>query len=456
MRNQQSIKLFLVLIICTFYIFSFSHFGAFAYDSIMSKDNRFEEGTTIGTTDVAGKLESETLQLIQEQLVSWKANSSVLLKFKEKEQMVDLNLFQFRMDETVNSAKNGQKNLIVVDMDQGELEDIIYAVAIDLSSSNLDMDNLSSDLLLNARMLEVGQLELRLEDYLIDSADEVVVLHESTLEAAASNELNTFIEKASTIEIKPQSQFSFLKFLEDLDMEKLTSKTMNLIATGIYDAILPSNFSIIERHISGDLPSYAKLGFEASVNQDKNLDLVFSNPNEATFSLQFKAAGGKLTVSLIGHSFLNEYKVLKKDETKFKPKEIIQFNPQLKPTDKKLKQEGTEGLLVKVVREVYDDKGALLRTEPISEDFYPPIHRILLQGLIVDKGQSGSSNSNSNSSGSSADEDQTDQDEDGSSPSGDDNSDDEETGNEDSSNDQSGEDNDEDDNLWGKPNEQPK
>ena len=53
--------------------------------------------------------------------------------------------------------------------------------------------------------------------------------------------------------------------------------------------ILPTNFSIIERNISEELPDYAELGFEAKVNPEKNKDLVFSNGNESSYKIHNKS-----------------------------------------------------------------------------------------------------------------------------------------------------------------------
>jgi len=52
------------------------------------------------------------------------------------------------------------------------------------------------------------------------------------------------------------------------------AELLNVIATGIYQAVLPSNFSIVERNIGSSLPNYANLGFEAKVNPRNNTDFI--------------------------------------------------------------------------------------------------------------------------------------------------------------------------------------
>ena len=70
-RNKQSIKLFLILILCSVYIFSFSHFGAFAYDTFFNKNGSFDEGTMIGNVDISGQTKPEASTLLNEKWTNW-------------------------------------------------------------------------------------------------------------------------------------------------------------------------------------------------------------------------------------------------------------------------------------------------------------------------------------------------------------------------------------------------
>ena len=176
------------------------------------------------------------------------------------------------------------------------------------------------------------------------------------------------------------SQHSLLQHLEELGLQQLSPGVLNGIATGMYQVILPTNFSILERNISEELPSYAELGYEAKVNAEKNMDFIFSNGNESSYSIQIKAEDHQLAFSLKGPSFIQQYKVLTKEEQIFEPKMVVQFNPKLSPSQKIVEEEGKEGQMVKVVRETYSEQGELVQKENISEDFYPPVHRVEVRG----------------------------------------------------------------------------
>lgn len=438
MRNQQVLKLFLVLILSITYIFSFSHFGALAYDSVMNRSDQFAEGTMIGSISVAGKTSNEAGQLTDEQLTNWLNNTTISLKFKEKSETIDLGLFTFDVEKTVSKAKHGQANPVVVELES--LEETLFSLSPSLTASTVHLDELKSKVLQSALMLEAGSYEIRLEEFLAGQGNESTTIAESIIQSEfLEEELESFVGKS--IEIGATSQFSLLEFVEE-EIGQVSPLSLSKIATAIYDVILPTNFDIIERHISNELPSYASLGFEAKADIDLKNDLVFSNPNEFSFFIDFEKKNDSIYVYLNGPELLNKYVIIPEDKETFKPKIIRQFNPQLGPTEIKVKVEGKEGQIIKIYREHRDEKGAVLKKELIAEDFYPPTHQVEVQGLIVKEGDSSSITPETENGGETGDSAPTE-----------DNKDPEGTDQKDASN-QPDKDTEED--LWGKDNEIPK
>lgn len=438
MRNQQVLKLFLVLILSITYIFSFSHFGALAYDSVMNRSDQFAEGTMIGSISVAGKTSNEAGQLTDEQLTNWLNNTTISLKFKEKSETIDLSLFTFDVEKTVSKAKHGQANPVVVELES--LEEALFSLSPSLTASTVHLDELKSKVLQSALMLEAGSYEIRLEEFLAGQGNESTTIAESIIQSEfVEEELESFVGKS--IEIGATSQFSLLEFVEE-EIGQVSPLSLSKIATAIYDVILPTNFDIIERHISNELPSYASLGFEAKADIDLKNDLVFSNPNEFSFFIDFEKKNDSIYVYLNGPELLNKYVIIPEDKETFKPKIIRQFNPQLGPTEIKVKVEGKEGQIIKIYREHRDEKGAVLKKELIAEDFYPPTHQVEVQGLIVKEGDSSSITPETENGRETGDSDPT---EDNENPEG--------TDQKDASN-QPDKDTEED--LWGKDNEIPK
>lgn len=385
MRNQQVLKLFLVLVVCVTYIFSFSHFGALAYDSVMNRNDKFSEGTMIGSVSIAEKSQNEAMQLLDEKLTSWLNGTTITLKYKEKSENLDLGMFTFDIENTISQAKHGIQNSVHVIIQP--IDDLIMTISSTLTSDVINIEALENELLRSASMLQSGTIEISLEQFLLDeSLNQPEIVSESTIQSEfVEKEMEQFVGKS--IEIAPMTQFSLLNYVEE-ELSEVSALTLSKIATSIYESILPTNFSIIERHISNELPEYATLGYEAKVDIRLKNDLVFSNPNETSYYLEFERVNDSIVVSLLGTKFLNRYNVTPSEQETFRPKIIRQFNPQLGPTEIKVKVEGKDGQLVKVYREHLGEMGELIKKELISEDFYPPVHQVEVQGLIIKEGNS--------------------------------------------------------------------
>jgi hypothetical protein len=378
MKNQQGIKLFLVLIACTFFIYGFSRFGAMAVDSLQTR-NLFSSGTAIASVDLAGSSKSGAMEAADKHITSWLESAELLMVYKEKTVPFDLSLIEFSVEQSIQQAEDGQQNFLFADIDNDSLTDFLLNISPALQPGEIDLQRLKSDLLLFAKNLNPGIHTINLESYLLNQANGIGVINSVAIGLPKGVEAQPESFKA---EVLPESNFSLLEFLDAREEgHPLNALLYSAIGSGVYEAVLPANFSIIERHIGEKLPQYAKPGFEAKVDPGRNEDLVIANPNKTSYFLEVVIEPSKVTVRLEGESFLNKYLVNTADQESFKPRIIKQYNSLLGPNEVKVKQEGKNGKLIRVIREVYDEKGELLEKESISEDFYPPVHRIEVYGL---------------------------------------------------------------------------
>ncbi|RFU65884.1 VanW family protein [Peribacillus glennii] len=383
MGNQQSIKIFLALMLSTAYIFSFSHFGALAYNTLFKNTDAFAAGTAIGHLDISEKTAAEAERLLEEEVEKWKAKTKITFSYKEKKAEADTALYEFYIEETLRTLKQGQKNLAAVDVDQEVLEEMIYRTSISLGTVEIDTKKLAADLLIGATMLDESGYTFHLENYIPEAVRKSETISKATVNAEGSlNEIKALLKKMGTVEIPAKAQFSFLRLVEEKDIQMHHSSALSIMGTAIYQAILPTNFSIIERYISNALPSYAKLGYEAKVDEKKQMDLVFSNLNDSAYSLQLSLKGNKLEAILKGQPFLNKYSIVKKDEQSFTPKTVKQYNARLESGETQVIESGKTGLLVKMVRKIFGESGELMKTEIISEDFYAPVHKVVVHSPV--------------------------------------------------------------------------
>ncbi|WP_053364237.1 VanW family protein [Bacillus sp. FJAT-27251] len=380
--KQQGIKLFIVLLISTLFIYSFSHFGAMAYSAMSKEGDLFLEGTTIGGVNVAGKSKAESQPLVAERVQQWQADTVFELQYKEKTITVNTEFLSFNVVESVEAAQNGQANGTAVSIETKGLKGAISQLSPDLILEEAELNMLHQEVLNYSRNLTVGSHRISVEKLLGGDNKGDDVINETTLQLDdVSVAMMDWVEGLSPIAIPANSQVSFLKTIEDEKLTSMPSGTMSMIAAGIYQTILPTNFDIIERHIGQALPDYIPLGFEAKVNADHNLDFVFANPNESDFYLELSWVHPILTIQLKGSSLLYTYEIEESGKQSFKPKTVIQYSPQLLPGQKTVKEQGKKGTMVKMVRKVYGENGEFLSEETISEDYYPPVERIEVHGL---------------------------------------------------------------------------
>jgi hypothetical protein len=380
-KYQRLIKLFVVLFFGTVFIFSFSHFGAKAFENLTGADGKYSEGTTAGSVDISGKTESEAIALLEEKYVDWVKNTKFELQYSELIVPFDTNLFHFDSAQTLSSIIDGQQNQAVITIDLLQVGEQIQILFPQVDSNKLELTKLTLDLSNTASQFNNGSFTFNLnKDYLItDPSSKNAVLSEAIVKLTdVSSELQSVIEANSEILIDKKVEFSLLEYAKAQKIENST--VLNILATGVYQAVLPTNFTITERNISKALPEYATLGMEAKVNAANGSDLIIVNPNESLYTITLRLDSNNLIVTLKGEKLLYNYEISKKDEQQLKPKTIKQYSPMVLTGNIKVQTEGADGKIVKVYRDTYQES-QLIKSELISEDYYPPVYRVEIHGL---------------------------------------------------------------------------
>ena len=386
-KNQQILKLFLALILSTGYILGFSHFGSAAYKNLVSGKDLMKQGTSIGSLDVSGKNKAEVKKMLEEASEKWKQESTIQFTYKEASETVDPGVL-FEIDRTVAGLKTGEKNFAHAFIDEDTLREAILNTSVSLSSEAVDFDRLAEDITSSAAALSPGDFTFHLENYL-DGSSETVVIAKAKINAGKyADELRGLTELLQQAELESRQTFSLLKAVEALGEKTYSGGALSRLATGIYEVILPTNFAILERTISPELPGYAQLGMEAKISRAKDFDLVFQNVNDRPYVLEFSTDGSMLEVVLKGTAFLHTYSIQKSAEKRWKPRLIKQYSALLSQGEIQIPEPGQEGVSIKVTRTTIDEHGKETAKEVISDDFYPPIDKIEIHSLYIPKEES--------------------------------------------------------------------
>jgi hypothetical protein len=382
MRKQHIGKVFIILLFSTAYMLGFSHYGSLAINNIIDPENKFEENTVIGSVNVSNKSKAEAIDLIKKQTEKWKKDSMIEFTYKETSTVFNSGSFIFNIEKTLGQAQSGKQNVMQVVLKKNAIEEFIPTLSSKLAIENIDKDKLTSDLLAGAAMLDGSPQVFQLEKYIDGSAEQNEVISKASISLEdREREIRLLIKALPEIEIPAKTQVSLVEAIKAVNITKKDKVSSGIFASALYEAIMPTNFNILERNISRELPEYAKLGYEARIDLEKQVDLIFSNPNDTAYTLSFSIEGSKLVATLKGHSFLYKYNLVIEEQTKFKPNTIKQYSALMKEHESKVSAEGKDGLLIRIVRKTIDENGEEILSEVLSDDFYNPVHRVVISGL---------------------------------------------------------------------------
>jgi VanW like protein/G5 domain len=396
-RQIAAVKLFFVIAICTIYLISFSQIGVLAYETFFKETDRLPAGTMVGPISVANKSKQEALQAIEKKVNEWKANATIPVAYQEKKGEIPASLFTFQIEQSVRQMVAGRSSPLLVQFDVQAFSKTMEKLLPPPLASSINLKKLQNDVTNIAASLQIPSQPIDLAAYVFRSNETMQPVSAATLKFwRRPAPLLEWISANPTIEVKGKSVFSLAAYVKETS-GLLSSEEMSMIASAIYQTILPTNFTVLERHTSRELPDGITIGYEAKVD-GRNRDLQFYNPNTTAYTLKFRIEKNRLHVTLFGLPFAYRYVVKVGDIEYFKPRTVVQYSPLLRPGERQLKQSGKRGMLVKVKRETYDENH-LVHVETIAEDFYPPSYNIELHGLEL-----GDSNSDANETPSSSEQ----------------------------------------------------
>jgi hypothetical protein len=373
---KRGLKLFVVLFLSTVLLISFSQVGANAYDKLLNQGT-FEPGTQIGTVNVETLTKNQAITKLEKQLISWFEEEHLQLLINEENMVIGQEFFFFEFPNTVNSAKHGKTNPIIVQIDQSIYESELREKLND-HYDTIDHEQLQAVLINAVSSLAPDQQIYSIQAYVKDELDTVAAENASSTTADQA-QVQKVVNLVGTIEVPAGSQVSFVELLKD--SKEIPQDGLNVVTSSLYKTLLLTNFVIVERHTSLELPENIQLGYEAKIIPGKS-DLKWFNPNETDYTISFQLTDSVLNVTVNGAPFLNRYEVNLSEQTSYPPKSIIRYTSLLDEDQEKVVQEGKEGLFVKLSRNIFDVRGNFIETEDISEDFYPPTHKIIETGLI--------------------------------------------------------------------------
>lgn len=375
-------KIFLILFFSTAIIALLSLGVSYIAEHILGGEKRFTNELKIASVDVKGLDHNEAYEKLSDAIAEWSDLTPITFRYKENERIGE-KLFHFDIGQTIRNASNANTNQVelVVSLNEMELDNILANLSSQDLATFVNKELLKQKLIHHASHLLTTPLQVNVYEFLYpEYIEKEQVLNKVVVKNFEKKaDLVQLVNEVNNFVIEPQSTFSMHELLEKASIRG--NYSASVVATGIYQVILPTNFEIIERNTSLELPPYSELGFEASI--DKNADLKFYNPNLFSYTLKAELKGEELHVSLVGIPFENHYAVVKRNEVSYEPKTIVQYSEDLSPATRTVVETGKLGYSVEVVRKIEDPNGKEIESIVLFADFYRPTHRVELRGVQV-------------------------------------------------------------------------
>ncbi|RIW37706.1 hypothetical protein D3H55_03815 [Bacillus salacetis] len=377
MEDKPFTKVFIPLLSATVFIFGFSHAGSFALEKF-TESAVIKPSTMVASINIGGQPEPEAKEALAQAAADWKASAEITAELSGKEALIDLSAIHIDLNQSLQSVNEGGPNPLAVSIDIDSVMEGMKAAFPDLKADEMDTAAFQEDLISQVSMLP-GSAVISLSDYFPKGSVEEVAAEALSGKITVTPEVKRFIETFPEIAVKQGTDFSFLRHLEENGFS--ADEDLSQVTSLLYKLILQTNFTIIERNTSPELPKEVELGYEAKTDAGSNLDFIFANPNNADYMIQLELMNDQIYGKLVGFPLATDYKVSLKDKEEFPPKKIVQYNPFIEKNVVRVQEEGSKGILIKVFRQSIGGNGDVMEEKLIAEDFYPPVHRIEIHSL---------------------------------------------------------------------------
>lgn len=244
--------------------------------------------------------------------------------------------------------------------------------ALDADPS-IDSVQSSTELQVKASVLSDENLTFVMSSISVADMERVAFVNQET--GLPSAELNSVIDLLNKRVLQPQEVFSLNETLTQ-GASPISEDTANFVASMLYKTVLQTEFSIVERHSQGVVPTYSTLGLEAMVNMKLQRDFQFKNTFDTPVTINSSNVAGVFLLEFytLGPDSSATFEVGAREE--IEPKRIERLVADLAYGAERRIQMGQSGWRVTTFRTISSSTGSFEKQEVIARDYYPPVHEV--------------------------------------------------------------------------------
>lgn len=394
MGNRSVLTYYIYILGASLLFFGIATVGSAAADTFVF-GKRFGEHTYAGPFNLSKQTEQEAEVKLHSELLGMQEKLQTDLVYQDAKFQLPAELVKYNPTATVEQARSESENSLVATVSEDGLRTLLSQELPMLTISDSEIASIASGI---SEKLETGIMpqSVTLTDYLESSQPTVEIATASIAVNGFTRPMLDVLEELDGFDMEPKQPFSLLTFLDEVQPGLLEDDEQTILASALYSAALQTNFWVEDRTVRRALVEAVQPGFEAAINPKLGLDYVMTNPNDTSYTVHANWKEGSLNVSIEGLPLRYEYEPYVAETNTFKPKTVVQYSEDLLTGQVVVAEPGKDGFQVIVQRRIYED-GALLTTEQVSEDFYPPVSRVEQHPLRAPE-SSGNNNGQTNDS----------------------------------------------------------
>lgn len=333
---------------------------------------------TIGNVDVAG-LEADEMKVKLEEAIQQWLQEDVVVQGDGIELTIPAHLIEFDVDQSINLYETATGGAWYAFWEKKKIAQTPLQVTV----SPLVTERLQAVPIWNTEAI-VGEIVTQasyLNEKIIQVEAENAALFEQERLAFKLEKIPSGL--AGVAEVAQLLNDRYFIVNEEISIRALygaqavgpNKDAVNFVASVLYATILQQNYEILERYRQQTEPNYLSPGLDVAI-VDPIYDLKFANRTDALHKVKASVQNNELKIELYSANQGNKIEV--DVETKqVQPRTIMRYTKDLAVGKRQVLQASEEGKRVEVYRRYYDEQGKLVE-QLVSQDYYPPTHKIVL------------------------------------------------------------------------------
>ncbi|ADH98950.1 hypothetical protein Bsel_1438 [[Bacillus] selenitireducens MLS10] len=355
------------------FLTTFTYAMTFTYEVLFSEE-RLDRNAMIASVDLSDMNREEARETLQNEIRDWQEQAIVDVTWFDDVLSLPGSVFEFRVEETLDHyfSDESDHEELIVHVRETSLEDQLRSLTAPEDIIRIvDMPELMDQLEAEASALNL-EISIPLRDTLepFERLEETVTVSVSRgvdqgplLEDWLSREPEWLVEAGEEFRVSDElSPFN-------------GGELMNILSSGVYEAVLTMNFDIIERHTREQRYPNVPLGYDAFMDGNGR-DLVFRNPMDTDYVIGFEEASGGLSITVTGYELPYMMEVRLEDVRTVDPKTKVTHTRDLEAGESRMDSFGENGEFALVMRSRFDEFGELIDEEVVSRDFYRSVNAL--------------------------------------------------------------------------------